>query len=126
MSIPLDDFHLVSLLGICMVAVVVTAIAAASIRQWVREHEPNLALRFAFAPRRLFLSLQSGADRDLGDEQLFRWLRGGGATELIEKHPGFSALWKWYRRSKLASSVLICLWLTAIFLRLAQGSLYAS
>lgn len=125
MNIPLDDLHLFVLLGICMLAVVVTAIAAASIRQWVREHEPKLASRFAFAPRRPFLSLQIGSDRDLGGEQLFRWLRDGGATELIEKHPGFSARWKWYRRAKLAGSFLICLWLVAILLRLAQGSRYA-
>lgn len=125
MSIHLDDLHLLSLLGICMVAVVVTAIAAASVRQWVREHEPKLASRFAFAPRRPFLSFQSGPDRDFGDQQLFRWLHGGGATELIERHPGFSARWKWYRHSKWVGSILICLWLMGILLRLAQGSLYA-
>ena len=125
MRIPLDDLHLFSLLGICVLAVVLTAIAAASIRQWVREHEPKLVSRFAFAPRRPFLSLQTGPDHDPGEEELFRWLRDGGATELIGKHPGFSARWKWYQCAKLAGSVLICLWLVAILLRLAQANLYA-
>ena len=125
MNLPLDDLHLFSLLGICMLALVVTTAAAASVRECVREHEPKLASRFAFAPRRPFLSLQTGPDRDLGEEQLFRWLCGGGATGLIEKHPSFSARWKWYRRAQLASSILICLWLVAIVLRFAQGSLNA-
>ena len=125
MNLALDDLHLLSFLGICMLAVVVAAITAARVREWVREHEPTLASRFAFAPRRPFFSFQIGPDRDLGEEQLFRWLRTGGATELIEKHPGFSALWKWYWRAQLAGVILICLWLVAMLLRFIQGGVYA-
>lgn len=125
MRILVDDLHLFSLSGVCALAVVVLAIAAAGIRQWMREHEPKLVLRFAFAPRRPFLSLHPGSDRDLGDEQLFQWLRDGGATELMEKHPHFSVRWTWYRRAERAVSILVCLWLMAVLLNLVQGLVYA-
>lgn len=125
MKLPLDDLQLVAFLGICVVASVVAWVAASRVREFVRDHEPKLALRFAFAPRRSFLSLQSGSDRDLGEEQLFRWLRGGGAMELIKKHPQFLTRWKWYRRAGWASSILICLWLVVIVWRLTQGGLNA-
>jgi hypothetical protein len=123
MKLLLDDLHLVIFLGICMVASIVAWVAAASVREFVREHEPKLALQFAFAPRRSFLSLQSGRDRDSGQDQFFRWLGGGGAMELIEKHPHFLMRWKWYRRAGFAQSILICLWLVVCAWRLTQGGL---
>jgi hypothetical protein len=122
LRLPLDDPQLFALLGVCIVASIAVAVATASVREFVRKHEPKLTSRFSFAPRRPFLSLQTGPDRDLGEEDLFRWLRGGGAIELIERHPHFSLRWKWYRYTRLLSSVLICLWLVAGAIRLAQGA----
>jgi hypothetical protein len=125
MKLPLNDLQLCVFLGICGVASVIAVVAASRVRKFVREHEPALVLRFGFAPRRPFLSLKSGLDRDLGEEQLFRWLRGGGAKELIEKHPHFLTRWKWYRCAGLASSILICVWLVVCVWRLAEGGLNA-
>jgi hypothetical protein len=123
MKLQLNDLQLVVFLGICSVAWVFTMIAAASVRQFVREHEPELASRFAFASRRRFLSLQTSPDRDPGEEDLFQWLQGGGATDLIERHPNFSVHWKRYRRAVMASSILISLWLVVSVWHLAQGGL---
>jgi hypothetical protein len=121
MKLPLDDFQLAVSLGICFVASVVATVAAVRVREFVRELEPKLASRFSFAPRRPFLSLQSAPDRDLGEEHLFQWLRSGGAIELIEKHPNFSALWNWYLSTRLVSFILICLWIVVGVWRLVQG-----
>lgn len=123
MKMLLDDLHLITLLGICVVTSVFTVVAAARVREFVRQHEPTLTSRFDFAPRRPFLSLKSGPDRDLGEEHLFRWLHGGGAMELIEMHPNFSVRWKRYRRAWLASCTLICLWLVLVVSRFAQVGL---
>jgi hypothetical protein len=121
MTLPLDDAHLFALLGACLVASGLAALASSSVREFVRDHEPKLVSRFSFAPRRPFLSLQTGPDRDRGEEQLFRWLRAGGAIELTEKYPRFSSRWKRYQLARLASIVLICLWLVAFMLRIVEG-----
>src|SRR5690349_2044826 len=100
MKLPLDDLQLAVFLGICFASSAVAALAAVGVREFVREFEPRLVSRFAIAPRRPFLSFQSAPERDLGEEHFFRWLNGGGALELIERQPNFSARWKWYRSTK--------------------------
>jgi hypothetical protein len=125
MKLPLDDLQLFVFLGICMVSYVAACVTAARVREFVRDQEPKLALRFDFAPRRSFLSLQNAPDYGLGEDQLFRWLRGGGAVELIGKPPHFLTRWKWYRRAGWVSSILICLWLVVFVWRFTQGGLNA-
>jgi hypothetical protein len=116
----LTDLHLAIFLAVCIAASFVVVIARACIREFVRKHESEVSSRFDFATRPPFLSWKSGPDEDPGEAQMFRWLKAGGAREVMQRHSNFAPLWRWYRSSEVATVALVSLWLPLIVWHIAQ------
>ena len=113
MARMLTDSHLFALLGACFAASVAMFVARVRVMAFVQTHDIEVSARFEFAPRPAFFSWKSRPEVDPGEDQLFRWLKNGGANEVVARHPKFELIWKWYGRLQVAAIVLISVWLPA-------------